>query len=98
MSSPPIIADESQTYAAIANDPPDADFTTVAQPQDPTVPPLTAGGGITQAEADAFNALFAEQAQALGLAQAISTALDQRPGGGRRPGQRRLTSRCSSLR
>jgi hypothetical protein len=68
---------ESQTYAAIANDPPDSDFTTVAPPENPTVAPLTAGGGITQAVADAFNALLAEQAQALGLAGALGTALDR---------------------
>jgi hypothetical protein len=69
--------DESQTYSALANDPPDTNFTTVAQPQNATLAPVSAGTGITEGEADAFNALFAEQAQALGLAQAISTALDR---------------------
>jgi hypothetical protein len=69
--------DESLTDAAIADDPPDTNFTTVAPVQNATVPPLSPGGGITQAEADTFNALFAEQAQALGLAQAISTALNR---------------------
>jgi hypothetical protein len=68
---------ESLTYAAIASDPPDPNFTTVAPAQNVTVPPLTAGGGITQAEADQFNALFAEEGQALGLAQALSTALNR---------------------
>jgi hypothetical protein len=69
--------DESLTYRAIANDPSDTDFTTVAPLQLASLPPLSPGGGITQAEADTFNALFAEQAQALGLAQAMSTALDR---------------------
>jgi hypothetical protein len=76
---------ESQTYAAIAADPADPNFTTVAPPQDLTVPPLGAGAGITQAVADQFNALFAEQGQALGLAEAISTALNRAQGAGDSP-------------
>jgi hypothetical protein len=68
---------QAQTYSTLANDPPDDDFTTVAPPQAATLPPLGAGGGITQAQADAFNALFAEQAQAVGLGRALSTALDR---------------------
>jgi hypothetical protein len=68
---------ESQIYKAIADDPSDTDFTTVAPAQLVTVPPLSPGGGITQAEADTFNALLAEQAEALGLVQALSTAVDR---------------------
>jgi hypothetical protein len=68
---------ESQTYKAIADDPSDNDFTTVAPVQLATVPPLSPGGGVTQAEASAFNALFTEKAQALGLEQALSTALNR---------------------
>jgi sugar lactone lactonase YvrE len=76
---------ESQTYLAIADDPPDPNFTTVAPPQAVTVPTITAGGGITQAEADQLNALLAEEGQALGLAQAISTALNRAQGAGDSP-------------
>jgi hypothetical protein len=68
---------QAQTYTTLANDPPDDDFTTVAPAQPATLPPLSAGGGITQAQADAFNALFAQQAQAVGLGRALSTALDR---------------------
>jgi hypothetical protein len=73
---------DAQAFAAIADDPADSNFTTVAPPQDRTLPPLAAGGGITQAEADQFNALFAEEGQALGLAEAISTALNRAQGAG----------------
>jgi hypothetical protein len=72
--------DQSQTYADMANDPSDPNFTTVAAPQPVTVPPIQAGGGINQAGAAAFNALFSEQAQALGLGRAIGTAIDRAQG------------------
>ena len=77
--------DESQDFAAIADDPPDSNFTTVAAAQPVSAPPIGAGGGITQAEANQFNALFAEEAQALGLANAISTALNRAQGAGDNP-------------
>jgi hypothetical protein len=66
--------------AQLAQDPADTNFQVIAQPLNPPVPQVTAGAGVTQAEADAFNALFANEAQAIGLTGAITTAINRADG------------------
>ncbi len=64
----------------IASDPDDPNFTAVAQPSIPSMTPVTAGSGLTQAEADAFNALDTNQEQIIGLGQALLTSLNRESG------------------
>ncbi len=61
----------------LARDPNDPNFTVVAQPVFFLLPPVQVQPGVTQAEADAMNALFTEEAQALGLERAILIAIDR---------------------
>jgi hypothetical protein len=64
----------------LAHDPPDPNYTSIAQPNPPQFAPVVAGNGITQQEADAFNALFSNQEQQLGLLNASSTSLNRSSG------------------
>jgi len=67
-------------YNNLAQDPPDYQFTTVAQPTT-TVLTLTADSpGAAQPVLDAFNALFLNQAQFLAVADALNTALNRASG------------------
>jgi hypothetical protein len=60
---------------ALALDPPDLNFMQIAQPVLFTLPPLLAQpGNITQAEADAYNALLLNMEQQLALIRAIITS------------------------
>jgi hypothetical protein len=72
--------DQSLIYADLASDPSDPNFTTVAPPQPPAIDVQSAASGLTQAEADAFNAVATNASQALGLGRAIRTALDRAQG------------------
>lgn len=66
----------------IAKDPADPNFTSIALPVVPSLPqqPIVAGEGITQQVADALNALFTNQEQAIGLMSAILTSLERAQG------------------
>jgi hypothetical protein len=61
----------------LAADPPDPNFTTVQQPTPFMFTPIVAQGKITQAEADAGNALLKSECQIIGLANAASTAVNR---------------------
>jgi hypothetical protein len=64
----------------LALDPPDPNFTAIAQPVFPAVPHLTTASGFTQGEAAALNALFANEAQAIGLGEALYASINRADG------------------
>src|SRR5262249_51519982 len=64
-------------YELIAGDHPDPNFTALVQAPPHTVPTVRAGGRGTQAEANAFNALFANGTQILGVQRALLTTLNR---------------------
>jgi len=64
----------------IANDPPDSNFTVIATPNIPNIPPIAAGSGVTQAEADALNALIPNQAAFFGIGMAAVTSANRAQG------------------
>jgi hypothetical protein len=64
----------------LAEDPSDPNFTVIAQPVIPTLPPITPSGNLTAAEAAAFNALFTNEAQAIGYTRAIITSYNRAQG------------------
>jgi hypothetical protein len=70
----------SQSYQAIVNDPPDANYTVITQPAIPYLPPLAVHTGDTQAELNAVNALTANQLQAAAYAKAIAASLERSEG------------------
>jgi hypothetical protein len=78
------IADQSvvaNEYSRLATaDPPDPNFLVIAQPVDAPVQQVTAGPGVTPAEAAAFNALFANDGHAIGLVDATITAINRASG------------------
>lgn len=61
-------------------DPPDPNFTVIAQPQIPVLPPIVAQPGITQAEADALNALNTNNIKVIAFAQAAITSMNRAQG------------------
>jgi YVTN family beta-propeller protein len=64
----------------IANDPSDPNFTVIATPNIPNIPPIAAGSGVTQAEADALNALIPNQAAFFGIGMAAVTSANRAQG------------------
>lgn len=64
----------------IAGDPSDPNFMVIATPNIATIPPLSASGQLTQAEADAFNALFANEATIVGVGTAAITSANRAQG------------------
>ena len=72
----------SAIYGRLALDPSDPNFTEIAVPVTPTLSqqPITAGDGVTQQEADALNALFANLEQTIGLGRALQTSIDRAQG------------------
>jgi len=64
----------------IAGDPSDPNFTVIATPIVATIPPIEPSGDVTQAEADAFNALFANEAAVVGIGQAALTSANRAQG------------------
>lgn len=71
---------EAAILDKVATDPSDPNYTAIAQPILLTLPPVAASGTLTQAEADAFNALFANQAAVIAYAQAAITAFNRAQG------------------
>lgn len=61
-------------------DPPDPNFTVIAQPQIPTVPLVVAQEGITPAMADALNALNANNIKVIAFSQAAITSMNRTQG------------------
>jgi hypothetical protein len=71
---------ESAIAQLLALDPPDPNFTAIAQPVIPAVPQLTTASGLTQGAAAALNALFANVAQAIGLGEALYASINRADG------------------
>jgi hypothetical protein len=67
-------------YSRLAADPIDTTFTVIATPVTPSLPLVVAGDGLTQAEADAANALITNQEQVIGLGNAMVTAFNRAEG------------------
>ncbi|WP_054464452.1 Calx-beta domain-containing protein [Planktothricoides sp. SR001] len=69
-------------YSLLAQDPPDPNFTTIAEPITPSLSqqPFTATDLGSQQLADAANAMIANQTQWIGVAQALQTSLDRADG------------------
>jgi Bacterial Ig-like domain (group 1) len=65
---------------ALNGDPPRQDYTLISQPQLLQLPPTQAGGGITQARADALNAVDSALAQANAYGTAAAIAFDRSGG------------------
>lgn len=61
-------------------DPPDPNFTVIAQPQIPTLTPIVAQPGITQGMADALNALNTNNIKVIAFAQAAITSMNRTQG------------------
>lgn len=61
----------------IAQDPPDSNFTVIAQPEIPSFPSVTVQDGVTKAESDGWNALFSNLAQEIGFSRALLTSAER---------------------
>jgi hypothetical protein len=70
----------SLAFQNMALDPVDLTFRSVAAPETPPAPKVSAGGGLSASAANALNALFAAQAKEIGLARAIVTAFNRSQG------------------
>lgn len=70
----------SALTALISLDPPDPNFTVIAQPVIPAVPLLAADSDVPQEVADAFNALIINQAQTIGYLRALLTSIEREQG------------------
>jgi len=64
----------------LALDPSDPNFTVIDQPIIPSLPLLTLGPGLTQAEVDSFNALLVNQEKIIGISRATLTAINRSVG------------------
>lgn len=62
---------------AVAIDPPDSDFTVIAQPVIPPFQPVTTQEGVPQALADAINAFLTNEAQEAGLLGVLVTSIER---------------------
>jgi hypothetical protein len=71
---------ESEEYRALAHDPPDPHFTSVARPTPFVWVLTTSGGGKAPPTIDAFNALFLNESQAIAVAEAIVTSINRASG------------------
>ena len=69
-------------FLGFANDPPDPNFTTIAQPTISSLAgqPFTANDAGTQQLADAINALLTNQQQSIGIGTALQTSLNRADG------------------
>lgn len=63
-----------------ANDPPDSNYTVIAQPIVPDVPQLVAGAVLSQPLADAFNDLFANRAERAAVLIAMTHSVERSEG------------------
>jgi hypothetical protein len=67
-------------YARMAADPSDPNFTALAQPSNLPYTPLTAQAGLTQAEANALNALYSNEVQMVSVGEAVLTTINRAQG------------------
>lgn len=79
-SAAAITAGEAALIDLVATDPSDPNFMVIAQPVLLTVPPVVPGGVVTQAEANAFNALFLNEENVIAYAQALITSYNRAQG------------------
>jgi hypothetical protein len=70
----------SAIFQRLALDPPDPNFTVIAQPAPPSLQPIPTGPGVDQAAADALNNLILNEEQAIGLGRAIITSVNRADG------------------
>ena len=70
----------SALLGRLALDPSDPNFTVIAAPEPPAVPPLPDLAGITQAERDAYNALLGNLVNVIGYANAAQTSINRATG------------------
>ena len=64
----------------LAKDPSDPNFMVIATPVIPSIPMVTSSGTITQAEANAFNALFTNEIDIAAYTTALTTSLNRAQG------------------
>jgi hypothetical protein len=64
----------------LAFDPPDPNFSVIAEPNPPTPPTITPEEGIAEPMAAALNAMLTNQADGIGLASALDTTLNRAQG------------------
>ncbi len=69
-----------KTLAENYLDPPDTNYTVLAQAVAPAVTPLAASGDITQSEADAYNLWQTNLSQSAGFGTALTTSLNREQG------------------
>ncbi len=67
-------------YNKLANDPIDSNFTSIALPNPPKFPPLTAASGLSQQLVDALNACLTNVEQFIGFSYALLTSVDRESG------------------
>jgi hypothetical protein len=72
------VAAASGTLLAI--DPIDLNYTVIPIPSPPSFTPVTAGNGLSQADADAFNAVLTNEAQMVGVLRATITSVNRASG------------------
>jgi hypothetical protein len=80
-----LTAAASATIAALAGtllliDPIDLNFTVIPVPEPPAMDLVTAGNGLTQADADAVNALLSNEAAIIGVLRAAMTSVNRASG------------------
>lgn len=67
-------------YERLAQDPPDSNYTVIALPQTPSITPLAYDPSVPNNVIDAFNALFENYKQSIGLEQALLTTFNRATG------------------
>jgi len=75
-----VYAAQAINYEQLANDPPDPNYTVIALPVTPLAPTVTPDPDVPLSITNAFNALFDNQKQAIGLEQAILTSINRASG------------------
>lgn len=70
----------SRLYEAIARDPIDPNYTVIATPVIPSFPTVATPPGVSQAEADAWNALFDNMKQTIGVGNVLITSINRAAG------------------
>lgn len=70
----------SRLYEAIARDPIDSNYTVIATPIIPSFPTVATPPGVSQVETDAWNALFDNMKQTIGVGNALITSINRAAG------------------
>ena len=91
-------AQKAKQYEALAHDPPDPNFTTVAQPEiRPLTLRLVTPDPALESQLAAFNALLQNDQAEIGLAQALNTAINRSSGAALAGDQSSLTLQKSAV-